>query len=234
MKFAENGERIFNTYELLEMLLYHVVSYKDTNPIAKMLILKFGDIEGVLSASQEELMSVPGVGRGVAEFLWNVGRLTDGNYIDTNEICETWDDYDKLGDMIVDFFDKREFETDCVAVFLFDNSMQLIGAKRLYELDYSSGAVRADSFLEYAISNRASVVASAHIHQNGPLFPTIGDKATNDLVSAALSNAGVVHLEHYVVSGGKYLGIMTHLSRAFVQRPALGRFVESKERARYV
>ena len=37
-KLATFGCEVFNTYELLEMLLYSVVPYKDTNPIAKRLL----------------------------------------------------------------------------------------------------------------------------------------------------------------------------------------------------
>ena len=36
-KLKAHGARVFDTYELLEMLLYYVVPYKDTNPIAKRL-----------------------------------------------------------------------------------------------------------------------------------------------------------------------------------------------------
>ena len=42
-KLLTHGQRIFDTYELLEMLLYHVIPYKDTNPISKRLLAAFGD-----------------------------------------------------------------------------------------------------------------------------------------------------------------------------------------------
>ena len=50
-KFLSYGSRIFDTYELLEMLLYHAIPYKDTNPVAKRLLMEFGSLEGVLTAS---------------------------------------------------------------------------------------------------------------------------------------------------------------------------------------
>ena len=40
-KFLSYGPRIFDTYELLEMLLYYAIPYKDTNPIAKRLLMEF-------------------------------------------------------------------------------------------------------------------------------------------------------------------------------------------------
>ena len=34
-KLVRAGDVAFNTYELLEMLLYYVIPYKDTNPISQ-------------------------------------------------------------------------------------------------------------------------------------------------------------------------------------------------------
>ena len=68
-KFADFGAIVFDTYELLEMLLYYTVPVRDTNPIAKMLLQRFGSLDGVLSASHEELREVDGVGEKTAEFI---------------------------------------------------------------------------------------------------------------------------------------------------------------------
>ena len=76
-KLVSHGRRIFDTYELLEMLLYQVIPYKDTNPISKNLLYAFGDLDGVLSASCEELTSVCGIGDRAAEYISLVGRLSD-------------------------------------------------------------------------------------------------------------------------------------------------------------
>ena len=37
-KFADFGAKVFDTYELLEMLLYYTVPVKDTNPLSKKLL----------------------------------------------------------------------------------------------------------------------------------------------------------------------------------------------------
>ena len=76
-KFLTHGARIFDTYELLEMLLYYTIPYKDTNPIAKRLLMEFGSLEGVLTASPEELARVSGIGERAAELLATVGRAAD-------------------------------------------------------------------------------------------------------------------------------------------------------------
>lgn len=74
-KFRDYGDRFFDDYELLEMFLYFVVPVRDTNPLAKALLARFGGIGGVLRASREELLEVSGVGERVAELIISAARL---------------------------------------------------------------------------------------------------------------------------------------------------------------
>ena len=66
-KFIDHGREIFNTHELLEMLLFHAVKYKNTNTIARNLLLRFSTLDGVLSASREELIAIPDFGEITAD-----------------------------------------------------------------------------------------------------------------------------------------------------------------------
>ena len=75
-RFLSGGGRGMATYELLEMLLYYVIPYRDTKPTATELLERFGGLDGVLRASAESLAEVSGVGRVCAEFLRSVGRIT--------------------------------------------------------------------------------------------------------------------------------------------------------------
>ena len=74
-RFVENGARSLESHELLEMLLFHVIPYKNTNPVSKKLLLRFGSLDGVFSAEREQLLGVEGVGLAVANFIVAVGEL---------------------------------------------------------------------------------------------------------------------------------------------------------------
>lgn len=232
-KFVANGARIFETYELLEMLLYYVVPYKDTKDTAKLLLKRFGSIDGVLSASREELSTVEGVGGAVADLILSVGRVTDKERVGKAELSHIYDNYADAGKMVVDYFRANSITGPAVALFLFDNYMHLIDAKILYELDYESGGVHADAFLNFAVNNRASIAISAHVHKYGACFPTVGDIETNKVVTAALGSVNIRHAEHYIVAGERFVGIMEDLERAYVKSPELMRFYESKKEGRY-
>ena len=228
-KFLQNSARFFDTYELLEMLLYHVVPYRDTNPTAKLLLARFGSVDAVFRASKEELCEVDGVGDRVAEYITSLGRLTELDLIAERDECISYDDYDRLGRRVVEYFNTKVSTDYAVVAFALDNSMHITAIKQLYEYDFESGAVRADAFLEFALSNRAAVVATAHIHRRGPAFPTVGDVESGKLVQSALLAAGIFHAEHYLVCGDAYVGIMNNLNNAFKQYSAIKRFIESRE-----
>lgn len=53
-------------YELLELLLFMAIPRKDVKPIAKALIDKFKDMNGVLNASLNDLQSITGVSHNSA------------------------------------------------------------------------------------------------------------------------------------------------------------------------
>lgn len=53
-------------YELLELLLFMAIPRKDVKPIAKALIYKFKDMNGVLNASLNDLQSIEGISHNSA------------------------------------------------------------------------------------------------------------------------------------------------------------------------
>jgi DNA repair protein RadC len=65
-RFRESGGEKLPDYELLELLLYAVIPRRDTKPIAKALLQRFGTFSEVLAAPENLLCEVPGVGESVA------------------------------------------------------------------------------------------------------------------------------------------------------------------------
>ena len=77
-KLSNHGERVFETYELFEMLLYTPIRYRDTNPVAKRLFKKYKTLDRIFRATEDELMSLP----------WGARTMTLEALI-TRQICLT-------------------------------------------------------------------------------------------------------------------------------------------------
>jgi DNA repair protein RadC len=65
-RFRDGGEAALADYEVLELLLFRLIPRRDTKPIAKALIDRFGTLGGVIGAPAVLLQEVKGVGEAVA------------------------------------------------------------------------------------------------------------------------------------------------------------------------
>jgi DNA repair protein RadC len=65
-RFREHGDTALADYEILELLLFRLIPRRDTKPIAKALIDRFGSLAGVFGAPAALLQEVKGVGEAVA------------------------------------------------------------------------------------------------------------------------------------------------------------------------
>ena len=61
-RFREAGADALPDYELLELILFRAMPRRDTKPLAKALIARFGTFAEVLNAPEELLREVPGIG----------------------------------------------------------------------------------------------------------------------------------------------------------------------------
>ena len=227
-KLISFGGDIFNDHELLEMLLFSAIPLKNTNPIAIELIRRFKGLEGVLTASREELMSVEGIGERAADLIRSVGAVE----MSAESFCEApcgpcFDDWSFAGKYLVNYFDgTTEYKT---VLLLLNNSMEYLDVRQMTDTDYSSAAIKAKSFLDAALSVGASVAIVAHNHPYGPCIPSMGDLETNAMISTAFASAGLLLVEHFIILGDKFIGIMNPNKRAFPVSTAVYRFASSRE-----
>ena len=64
-------------HEVIELILFYAVPRADMSPVARKLIEAFGSVGGVLQASREALLAVPGVTPRMAEWLLATRELVE-------------------------------------------------------------------------------------------------------------------------------------------------------------
>ncbi|QDL94962.1 JAB domain-containing protein (plasmid) [Paroceanicella profunda] len=64
-RFLTGGHAAMPDYELLELLLFNAIPKIDVKPLAKRLLAEFGDLTGVIAASEYRVLQVSGADRWV-------------------------------------------------------------------------------------------------------------------------------------------------------------------------
>ena len=202
-KLHSFGTRVFETYELLEMLLYNVIPRRNTHPTAKLLLREFPSLDSLFGEEREKLAKVLGVGEECAQFLYDVGAFLNHEEQNTDSFNnKIFSSYEEIGEFFAQYFrGKNENET---AILLLKADLSYIDILKIYPLDLSSGAVQAKPFIDAAFKRSASVCAIAHNHPHSSPYPTDGDWETGKALKAAFSEVGLVLLENYVITEEGY------------------------------
>ncbi len=75
-RFFETKGAGFEPHELLELMLFAAIPKRDVNPLSHELIDHFGSLDSVLSASKEELMTLPGIGPNAGDLICAMGEIS--------------------------------------------------------------------------------------------------------------------------------------------------------------
>lgn len=102
-RFLGAGPGALADYEMLELLLFQAIPRRDTKPLAKALIDRFGSYRGVLRADVAALMAVKGMGEPGAVMFKAIAdaaeRLAREEVLD-QPVLSSWDrllDYLRIG-----------------------------------------------------------------------------------------------------------------------------------------
>lgn len=92
-RYREHGDAALADYEILEMLLFRLIPRKDTKPIAKALISRFGTLAGVFGAPIALLQEVNGIGEAVAldlKLISTIGHRTLKSELRQKHLLSSW------------------------------------------------------------------------------------------------------------------------------------------------
>lgn len=212
-RFEKFGLDAFQDHEVLELLLFYGLPYKNTNGMAHELINRFGSFSGVFSASKEELKKVKGIGEHAATLIRMIPQLFRRYSADAVSKHFSVSDRDTLKEYVINHFIGST--TEHVQLFLFDSGLHRIDSIKLADGNFTDVTVTSERIAEHVFANRASYYIIAHNHPSGDTKPTREDLIATRNIWLALGALNREMIEHYVVSGGKCNGILTEAKEMF-------------------
>lgn len=222
-RFTQEGLEHFGDEKVLEMLLFYAIPRRDTAPLAKALLEQFGSLPGVLEASVDALMTVPGMGESAATYLSFIMSLYRYYFVRKNDRRKVLDTVEKCGEYLVPrFLGLRE---EVVYALCLDAQCHMLGCRLLGEGSVNSANVPIRRIMEFALSCKASSVILAHNHPAGVALPSGQDVDATKRVATALDGVGIILADHLVVTGSDYTsmaesGILCGISSLTGGQPA--------------
>ncbi len=199
-KFLKNPDSL-NKHELLELLLFYAIPRKNVNPLAHLLLDKFGSINGVLSASANELLSVDGMGESTSAFITTLSKILD--VVSEEEMQEGLKlfNLENVKKYLIKFF--SNYDKEVFYAFFLSKTEKVIA-----KVSYTSDKVDEINFLLSEFSRSfASVkpyaVVVAHNHPSGNPEPSMKDDSATEKMYLMFSLNGVKLYDHVIVAGNK-------------------------------
>ena len=201
--FRESGLAGFDEIRALELLLQYAIPRRDTNPIAQALLDRFGALQEVFDASEEELTEVEGIGPYAATLLRLVPEITRksavGKATRMSAILSAEDAWRYLRPHFL-------YERDEIAFMLcLDSQKRVIRCLELSRGVVNSVLLDVRRVVELALKYKASSVILAHNHPDGKPSNSHEDDITTQRIYQCLRTVGIPLEDHMILAEGSYL-----------------------------
>ncbi len=196
-RFRKGGSDALPDYELLELILFRAVPRRDTKPLAKSLIERFGSFAEVISANPERLKEISGIGDNVATEIKLVHaaalRLSQGEIMQRPALS-SWTlliDYCRSS---MAFNEKEQFR-----ILFLDKKNILIADEVQQEGTVDHTPVYTREVVKRALELAASSIILVHNHPSGDPTPSQPDIIMTRKIIEAAEKLNIKIHDHIIV-----------------------------------
>jgi DNA repair protein RadC len=196
-RFREAGPDSLPDYELLELILFRAAPRRDTKPLAKALIARFGTFAEAMNAPEELLREVPGIGEAAITELRLVRaaalRLVRGEVLE-RPVLSSWAQVLDYCRASMGFASKEQFR-----ILFLDKRNQIIAdeVQQTGTVDHTPVYVR--EVVKRALELSATAIVLVHNHPSGDPTPSRADIEMTKQIVAAAKPLGVLVHDHIIV-----------------------------------
>lgn len=196
-RYRLNGEEALQDYELLELLLTYALPRRDTKPLAKRLLERFGTLASIFEADPATLEGIDGIGPQAATLISLIRPLAT-RFLTAAPKPKTL--LRSTGDAVAYFQAKLKGLPEEEVHVAFVSAKNAVTATECLQrgiVDQSVVYVR--KVIERALAHKASGFILAHNHPSGDCTPSSQDREITQALKAAAATVGVRFLDHLII-----------------------------------
>jgi DNA repair protein RadC len=204
-RFRQYGAETLPDYELMELILFRAIPRRDTKPLAKAIIGKFGGFAEAITASDERLAEVSGLGQAAITEIRLVRaaalRLMQGELL-KRPLLSSWDKVVNYCRAAMGFEMREQFR-----ILFLDKRNRLLADEIQGHGTVDHTPVYVREVLKRALELSASSIILVHNHPSGDPTPSRADiEMTKEIISAAEKLDISVH-DHLIVGRDGHISL---------------------------
>jgi len=189
-------------HELLEMVLFLALPRRDTKPIARALLARFGSFAGVVSAPVPELRTIEGIGDAGAAALKTIQaaalRLVRAEVLN-RPVLGNWE---RLLDYLTAALARERVEQ--FRILFLDNRNRLLADEAQARGTVNHTPVYPREVVKRALEHHATALILVHNHPSGDPAPSRDDIEMTRLVKQATETLSITLHDHIIIGNGRW------------------------------
>lgn len=197
-RFKNKGADALADYELLELLLFRSIPRRDTKPLAKQLLARFGSFAEVLSAPAERLREVKGIGNSTILDLQVVKASAEAfisSEVKEKPLLASWSSVIDYCRAAMAFEAVEQFR-----ILFLDKKNRLIRdeVQQVGTVDHTP--VYPREVVKRALELSATAIILVHNHPSGDPTPSRADIEMTKTIVEVASSLGITVHDHIIIA----------------------------------
>jgi DNA repair protein RadC len=208
-KLEKHGVESLQDYEIVEMLLFLAFKMKDTRTLAKILIQKFGTLNGILRAKKEDILAINGLGTNT----YNVFKIVESTVkavlkdkIIKKNAVECFEDVISYCKVNV-----KQLTVEELRIIYLNGSGSIIGDEVIQKGTIDTVEVYSREILKQCIQIGAKGIILVHNHPSNDPTPSANDILCTKKMKEMCEIFNIDLLDHVIIGDDKYISFKSLL-----------------------
>lgn len=196
-RYRDHGDTALADYEILELLLFRLIPRRDTKPIAKALLDRFGTLAGVFGASPALLQEVKGIGEAVAfdlKLISTVAHRTLKSELKGKQVLASWSSVIDYCHAAMAHETREQFR-----ILFLDKRNALIADEVQQTGTVDHTPVYPREVVKRALELSATALILVHNHPSGDPTPSRADIEMTKMIVDTAKPLGITVHDHIII-----------------------------------